>query len=357
MKIKRRKTRTVTVGNVRIGSEYPVSIQSMTNTDTKDISSTAGQIKVLEDAGCELVRLAIKDEEAAKAIGQIKKETTIPLIADIHFDYKLALSSIKYGADKIRINPGNISKTNELDEIISLASEKGIPLRIGVNSGSLPQGVSAGSDLASSMVDSLLRYLEYFQKKNFNDIVLSLKASGVPATVKAYREISEKCDYPLHLGVTAAGSPHSGIVKSSIGIGALLLDGIGDTIRVSLTGDPEREVETAKRILASTLMRSFGPEVIACPTCGRCQIDLISLVEDLEKKINSRKFSSEKALVIAIMGCEVNGPGEAKEADIGIAFGKDRGAIFKKGKIVKTVQAKDAIKELLDLIDKEMCSD
>jgi (E)-4-hydroxy-3-methylbut-2-enyl-diphosphate synthase len=351
--IERRKTRTVNIGGVKIGSGHPVSIQSMTKTDTRDVASTISQIQELENAGCELVRLAIKDEEAAKAIQDIKKEVSIPLIADIHFNYKLALSSIKYGADKIRINPGNISKVDQIDEIISLASEKSIPIRVGVNSGSLPE-VDEEGDLAENMVGSLLKYLEHFQKRNFHDIILSLKASDVPSTVKAYRKMSEKCDYPLHLGITAAGSPQAGIVKSSVGIGALILEGIGDTIRVSLKGDPVSEVETAKRILSSTGLRNFGPEVIACPTCGRCQVDLISLVRELEEKIKNKKLSSKKPLIIAIMGCEVNGPGEAAEADIGIAFGKNKGAIFKKGEIIKTVETKDAIKELLELIEKEI---
>ena len=350
--IKRRKTKTVTVGGVMIGSGHPISIQSMTKTDTSDVDATVKEIHLLEEAGCEIVRVSIKGMEDAGAILQIKEKTHIPLVADIHFDYRLALKAIEQGADKIRINPGNIADSAHIEEVIDAAAKKKIPIRIGVNSGSLPEG-ARGNDTADKMVSAVLEYLKPFKRKNFQDIVLSLKASDVFTTVEAYKRMAAKCDYPLHLGVTAAGLPGDGIVKSSIGIGALLLGGVGDTVRVSLTGDSVVEVEVAKGILASVGARNFGPELIACPTCGRCQVDLVSVARQLEKELRKSKIENrniEKHLVIAIMGCEVNGPGEAKDADIGIAFGKNKGVIFRKGKIVKTVGVENAIEELLQLI-------
>jgi len=346
----RRKTRTVEVGNVKMGSGHPVVIQSMTKTDTADAALTAGQIRLLEKAGCEIVRLSVKDMRSAEAVEDIKKETTIPMVADIHFDHKLALEAIRRGADKIRINPGNMQKEQDVAEVIDAAKEKKIPIRVGINSGSLLEKVTGKTATADAMVASLVKYLEYFRKRDFNDIVVSLKASDVKTTVEAYRKASDECDYPFHLGVTAAGPPRDGVVRSSVGIGTLLMEGIGDTIRVSLTGDPVEEVDTAKRILSSTGSRRFGPDVISCPTCGRCQVDLISLVEELEKRLSADTGAD---LTIAVMGCEVNGPGEAKAADIGIAFGKGKGAIFKQGKIVKTVDASCAIDELLAMIGKE----
>ncbi len=354
--ITRRKTRTVTVGNVRIGSAHPVSIQSMTKTDTSDIRATVEQIRELENAGCEIARVAIKDKDDAAAIADIKKEIAIPLVADIHFDHTLAVEAAERGADKIRVNPGNIYKPAEIDRIIDAVSSKKIPVRIGVNSGSLKKG--ARGRLVDRMVSSALEYAGHFTKRGFNDIVISLKASEVPATVSAYRKIAVECDFPLHLGVTAAGLAEQGIVKSSIGLGALLLDGIGDTVRVSLTGDPVLEVYTAKHILAAAGARNFGPQLIACPTCGRCQVDLVAIVKELDKELkrNTRYAirNTDKSLLIAIMGCEVNGPGEAKDADIGIAFGKNKGAIFRQGRVIKTVEANDAVRELLAMIKEEM---
>jgi (E)-4-hydroxy-3-methylbut-2-enyl-diphosphate synthase len=355
--IARRKTRTVEVGSVKIGSEYPVSIQSMTNTDTSDVKATAGQIRRLENAGCELVRVAVKDMEDARAISSVKKEIQSPLIADIHFDHSLAIEAVKQGADKIRLNPGNIYKPDEINKVIDAVSSKNIPVRIGVNSGSLRSDSGSSGKIVGKMVDSALSYIEHFRRRDFNELVISLKLSGVQSTVSAYRRIAGECDYPLHLGITAAGSPETGIIKSSIGIGSLLADGIGDTVRVSLTGDPVLEVDTAKRILSSVGARQFGPEIIACPTCGRCQVDLVSIVKDLEdelRKAHQAEHKEDKQLVIAIMGCEVNGPGEAKEADIGIAFGKGSGAIFKHGEIIKTVEANESVKELLKLIKEEV---
>ena len=349
--IERRKTRTVTVGDVKIGSDHLVSIQSMAKTDTCDTGSTVRQIRQLEKAGCELVRVAVKDTAAARAVADIKKETDIPLIADIHFDHKLALEAIANGADKIRINPGNITGEDEISSIIDAAGAKGIPLRLGVNSGSLMEMVTGRGNPADVMVGSLLKYLEPFRKKGFNDIIISLKASDVSTTVESYRKMASECDYPFHVGVTAAGPPAEGIVRSSVGIGALLLDGIGDTVRVSLTGDPLPEVDAAKRILSAAGVRHFGHSIISCPTCGRCQVDLVPLVEKLEKEVKS---FTNKPLTIAIMGCEVNGPGEAKCADIGIAFGKNRGAIFRGGEIVKTVEVDDAVYELVKMIKEEL---
>ncbi|MFC1570694.1 flavodoxin-dependent (E)-4-hydroxy-3-methylbut-2-enyl-diphosphate synthase [Candidatus Omnitrophota bacterium] len=352
----RRKTRTVTVGDVKIGSDYPVSIQSMTKTDTRDVDATVSEIHALEAAGCEIVRSAVKDSASAKALSAIRKRITIPLVADIHFDYKLALLVIKGGIDKIRINPGNIYEPGEVNAIIDEAHEAGIPIRIGINSGSLRKSSSPSESEADEMVSSALRYLELFRKKDFNDLVISLKSASCETTVAAYRRIAAECDYPLHLGVTAAGLPEDGIVRSSIGIGTLLVDGIGDTVRVSLTGDPVEEVGVAKRILSTVGMREFGHEIISCPTCGRCQVDLVSIVKELEvelKKKSQLSDDEDKQLTIAIMGCEVNGPGEAMNADIGIAFGSGKGAIFRRGEIIKTVKVDSAIRELLDIINEE----
>ncbi|MFQ5952217.1 MAG: flavodoxin-dependent (E)-4-hydroxy-3-methylbut-2-enyl-diphosphate synthase [Candidatus Omnitrophota bacterium] len=354
---KRRKTRTVTVGNVKIGFDHPVSIQSMTKTDTTDVEATVRQISELEEAGCEIVRVAVKDSNAAKALKRIKQETNIAIVADIHFDYRLALEALESGADKIRINPGNIRMPSEIEKVIDAASARGVPIRIGVNSGSLPKERTHFGNVANNMVSVMLDYLEHFRKKDFNDIILSLKASDVPTTIEAYRKIADKCDYPLHLGVTAAGLPGEGIVKSSIGIGSLLLDGIGDTIRVSLTGDPVHEIHVAKRILSSTCARNFSPGIISCPTCGRCEVDLVSIVKQLEKELRTTtdyRQPTDKQLVIAVMGCEVNGPGEAKDADIGIAFGKGRGTIFRQGQVIKTVEAGASVNELLKMIKEEI---
>jgi (E)-4-hydroxy-3-methylbut-2-enyl-diphosphate synthase len=350
----RRITRTVSVGGVKIGSGHPVSIQSMAKTDTSDVDGTVSSIGLMEEAGCEIVRLAVKDIKGAKAIADIKESINIPVVADIHFNYKLALEAIESGADKIRINPGNIFKPPEVDAVIDAARDKGIPLRIGANSGSLGPDPVAGGDTAACMVEMVLRYLEIFRAKKFEDIVISLKCSDVPSTVKAYRMMAGECDHPFHVGVTAAGSSRLGIVKGAMGIGALLLDGIGDTIRVSLTGDPVTEVYAARDILKASELRNFGPVVISCPGCGRCQVDLVPIVENMEEEL--RKISAEngrpiaRRLTIAIMGCEVNGPGEAKSADIGVAFGKGKGAIFSRGEIIRTVEASSAVEELVKMI-------
>ena len=369
--IKRRITRTVKIGGIKIGSGYPIRIQSMTKCDTRDIGRTVAEIKRLEKCGCEIVRVAVKDILAAEAIKSIKKRIKIPLVADIHFDWRLALEAVKSGADKIRINPGNMAEGEGLTEIIKFAKKRRVPVRIGLNSGS----VNTKSDLrlkpsnagrSDFCVKRAIEYIKLFEKENFHDIIISLKSSNVEETVASYRKLAALCDYPFHLGVTAAGSYDSGIVKSAVGIGALLLDGIGDTIRVSLTGDPVDEVKAAKKILASLKLRNFGPEIISCPTCGRCQVDLVKIVREVERALDGKLLnrfqktteygngSSNGSLsapkTIAIMGCEVNGPGEAKEADIGVAFGKDFGMLFKKGKIVKKIKAKNTVKELVKII-------
>ncbi len=353
--IKRRKTRQIRVGGVKIGGGAPIVIQSMAKVGTSNVKEAVRQIRQLEDAGCEVIRVAVKNLDDAKAIKEIKKKIKIPLVGDIHFDYRLALESIKNGADKIRLNPGNIRKREEVSRVVKAAKKARIPIRIGVNSGSVSidrrQKTVDQKKISYALVKSALDYVKLLEALDFYDIIISLKASDVVTTVEAYRKIAKLCNYPLHLGVTSVGPYNSGIVKSSIGIGSLLLDGIGDTIRVSLTADPVEEVIAAKRILSSLNIRRFGPEIISCPTCGRCQVDLVGMVKELEKslvtRLQSDKVTKLQGSTIAIMGCEVNGPGEAKEADIGIAFGKGSGIVFKKGKLLKKVNVKNAIQELL----------
>mgnify|MGYP001572698052 CR=1 FL=1 len=338
-------TKQIKVGGVKIGGGASITIQSMTKTDTRDVLATVRQIKELEKAGCEIVRVAIKDFEAAAAIKAIKRKVNLPLVADIHFDYRLALAAIENGADKIRLNPGNIYKENEIKEVVKLAKKRKIPIRVGANSGSIRNRVKGERLGVDDMVKPVLDYIKILERMDFYDIIVSLKASDVVSTIEAYKLFSKKSKYPLHLGITAAGPASTGIVKSAIGIGSLLLDGIGDTIRVSLTGDPVEEVITAKNILQALNLRNFGPEIISCPTCGRCQVNLEKIAEEVGSRVKSE--GCKKQVKIAIMGCEVNGPGEAKEADIGIACGKGSGVIFKKGKIVKRVKEKDIVKELL----------
>lgn len=346
-----RKTRRIKLAGLAIGAGAPVSVQSMTNTDTRDIISTVRQIKSLEKAGCEVIRLAVKNSDSAEAIAGIKSKVSLPVEADIHFDYRLALSAIASGADGIRLNPGNIYKPSQLKAVIKACRDNKIPVRIGVNSGSLP-GIDVRRTVADRMVKAALRYIKIFERQGFYNIMVSLKASDAADTISAYRKMALLCDYPFHIGATATGEGQEAVIKSAIVIGTLLSEGIGDTIRVSLTGKPEDEVVVAKEILQGLGMRSFGHDVISCPTCGRCQVDLIRIVKDFKKRLtaynlmlNTKRFCS-----IAIMGCEVNGPGEAREADIGIAFGRDSGILFKKGRIIKKVKAKDAVKELLALL-------
>jgi len=346
MTIKRRKTRTVRVGSVSIGGTSPIAIQSMAKTDTENIKATVSQIKRLEKSGCEIVRVAVKTEKAARALKSIKRSIKIPLVADIHFSPRLAILAIENGADKIRINPGNMRDKKSLIDIVKLAKKRHIPIRIGLNSGSVPKG--------STMVGLTKDTIKLFQRYNFHDIIISVKTSTVDETIKAYKKISAICNYPLHLGLTATGLPESGIVKSSICIGALLLEGIGDTIRVSLTGEPEQEVVVAQNILSSVGVRNFGPEVISCPTCGRCRVGLEKVVRTLEEKLHKTKGPKNKkrSMRIAIMGCEVNGPGEARDANIGIAAGNKTGVLFKKGKIVKRLKEKDFVKAIIKEIKK-----
>ncbi|MBI5206178.1 MAG: flavodoxin-dependent (E)-4-hydroxy-3-methylbut-2-enyl-diphosphate synthase [Candidatus Firestonebacteria bacterium] len=350
MHIKRKRTRRVKVGDVSIGNFAPISIQSMTTTDTRDVKKTLEQIHYLEKAGCELIRVAVPDEDAAKKLSFIKKSINIPLIADIHFHAHLALRAIDQGVDKIRINPGNIGDKKKLKEIIRRAKIAGIPIRIGVNSGSLEKNIlnKYGKVTAKALVESAWKHLRFFEDQDFFDIVISIKSSDVLLCIEAYTMLSKKCDYPLHIGVTEAGTEYQGIIKSAIGIGTLLSQGIGDTLRVSLTADPEKEIKAAKEILKFLHIKEEGINIIACPTCGRCEVDMFSIAEKVESKIKDIKHP----LNVAIMGCVVNGPGEAKEADIGIACGKKQGIIFKKGAQIKKVAEKDIVNVLLDEIYK-----
>ena len=341
-------SRVVKVGNLLIGGGNPIVIQSMTNTTTSDVEATVNQIKKLEAAGCQMVRMTINNEEAAKAIGEIKKSVHVPLCADIHFDYKLALLAIENGIDKLRINPGNIGSDENIKAVVEKAKEKNIPIRIGVNSGSIEKHIleKYGKPTADGMVESAMYHINLLEKNGFNDIVVSLKASNVKMMVEAYRKISKLIDYPLHLGVTEAGTAFQGTVKSAIGIGALLVDGIGDTIRVSLTEDPVEEIKVAKEILKVLGLIEAGVEIVSCPTCGRTEIDLIGLAKKVEKEFENEN----RKIKIAVMGCVVNGPGEAREADYGVAGGKGVGVLFKKGQIVKKVDESEILIELKKLI-------
>ena len=338
-------TREICIGSVKIGGNNPIAIQSMCNTDTRDVYSTVSQIKALEEAGCEIVRVAVIDKEAAEAIKEIRKNINIPLVADIHFDYRLAIESMKNGADKIRINPGNIGNIDNTKKVVSLAKERNIPLRIGVNAGSLEKEILSKYNgiTPEGLVESALNHVRILESLDFYDTVISIKSSSVPISVKAYELLSHKTDYPLHIGITEAGTVFSGSIKSAVGIGIMLSKGIGDTLRVSLTGDPVLEIRAAKDILKALELRKFGAQIVSCPTCGRTKIDLIGLankVEDLCQNI-------DKNIKIAVMGCAVNGPGEARDADIGIAGGNGEGLIFKKGEIVKKVPEDQLIDELM----------
>ncbi|HCF70033.1 MAG TPA: 4-hydroxy-3-methylbut-2-en-1-yl diphosphate synthase [Syntrophomonas sp.] len=350
----RRKTRTIQVGTVPVGGDHPVVVQSMTNTDTRDVNATIKQILALEQAGCEIVRAAVVDEEAAAAIKTIKAGIGIPLIADIHFDYRLALKSLEAGVDGLRINPGNIGSRTKIEAVVAACRDKHVPIRIGVNAGSLDKRLleKHGGVCAAAMVESALENIRILENMNFNDMKISLKASSVLMTMEAYRSISRQVDYPLHLGITEAGTTERALIKSALGIGMLLYEGIGDTIRVSLTSDPVDEVWAAYEILRMLGLRNRGVELISCPSCGRCEIDLISTarqVDDLVRTIPA-------PLKVAVMGCVVNGPGEAREADVGIAGGRGTGLLFRHGEIIKKVPENElvnALKEEIDLILKE----
>ncbi len=345
-------SREIQIGSLKLGKENPILIQSMTNTETSDVEATVKQILELEEAGCELVRMTINTKEAAMALPLIKRRVHIPLVADIHFDYWLALLAIEQGIDKLRINPGNIGSEEKIRLVVEAAKEKNIPIRIGVNSGSLEKHIleKYGTVTADAMVESAMYHVRLLEQFSFEDIVISLKASNVAMMVEAYRKIRNLVDYPLHLGVTEAGTAFQGSIKSAIGIGALLVDGIGDTIRVSLTENPVEEIKVAKEILKVLGLRKEGVEIVSCPTCGRTEIDLISLAKMVEQE-----FSTEKRNIkIAVMGCVVNGPGEAREADYGVAGGKGIGILFQKGKIIKKVQEKDILEELKNMIAEDL---
>lgn len=345
----RRKTRPVFIGKVQVGGGAPVSVQSMTKTDIRDAVATIEQIKQLALDGCEIIRVAVPDREAAAALPAILKETTIPLVADIHFDHRLALEAIKAGVAGLRINPGNIGGRDKVEEVVKAASERGIPIRIGVNAGSLEKEVVEryGGITAGAMAESALRHIDILEKLNFCDIKISLKASNVPLMVDAYRLLAAQVDYPFHIGVTEAGTLRSGTVKSAVGIGILLNEGIGDTIRVSLTGNPNHEVRVGYEILNALGLRRRGVELISCPTCGRTRIDLIRIAGEVEERLQGL----DRPLKVAVMGCVVNGPGEAREADVGIAGGKGTGLIFRKGEIVRKVPEDRLVDELLKEIE------
>lgn len=345
----RRTSCPVKVGNVIIGGGFPVTVQSMTNTDTRDLEATVAQIQKLTDEGCDIVRVAVPDKEAASNLGEIKSQILIPLVADIHFKYKLALEAIRQGADKIRINPGNIGDDWKVKELTQAAKDADIPIRIGVNSGSLPKDLleKYGHDNPEAMVIAAMRQLDILESKDFSDIVISLKSSNVNAAYWAHVMLADKVDYPFHLGITESGTLQTGSIKSAIGIGAMLISGIGDTIRVSLTADPIEEVRVGKAILKSLELKKEGVEVISCPTCGRCEIDLIPLAESIEQRTRHYKTP----LKVAVMGCVVNGPGEASAADIGIAGGDGVGILFKCGKIIRKVPEKDLEQILLKEIE------
>ncbi len=346
----RKQKRVVNIGGVKIGGNNPIAIQSMCNTDTRDVSSTVNQIRELEEAGCEIIRVAVPDMEAAQAVGEIKKQIHIPLVTDIHFDYRLALECMKNGADKVRINPGNIGDRGRVREVVEMAKSRQIPIRIGVNGGSLEKELlrKYGSPTADALVESAMGHVKILEDLNFSDIVVSIKISDVPKMLEAYRKFDEISDIPLHIGVTESGTLKSGTVKSAVGIGALLAEGIGDTMRVSLTANPIEEIYAAYDIQNVLGLRRKGAEIVSCPTCGRTQIDLIPIANEVERRIRGLN----KPIKVAVMGCAVNGPGEAREADIGIAGGKGEGLIFKKGEILRKVPEDRIIDELMAEIEK-----
>lgn len=345
----RKQKRVVNIGGVKIGGDNPIAIQSMCNTDTRDVKATVNQIHELENAGCEIIRVAVPDMVAAKAVADIKKQIHIPLVVDIHFDYRLALECMKNGADKVRINPGNIGDRDRVKQVVEMAKEREIPIRIGVNGGSLERELlqKYGGVTADALVESAMGHVAILDELNFNDIVVSIKISDVPKMLSAYRKFNEISDIPLHIGVTESGTLKGGTIKSAVGIGALLAEGIGDTMRVSLTANPIEEIYAAYDIQKVLGMRKTGAEIVSCPTCGRTQLDLISIANEVEK----RAANIDKPIKIAVMGCAVNGPGEAREADIGIAGGKGEGLIFKKGEIIKKVPQEQLVDELMKEIE------
>ena len=348
--MERKHTKIVQIGNVKVGGENPISIQSMLNTKNGDESAAIQQCIDLKTAGCDIIRLAITDEDSIRVVKAVKKNIDIPLVADIQFDYKIAIRSIEAGIDKIRLNPGNIGSEEKVKSVISAAKERNIPIRIGVNSGSVSQDIAEkfGRYSAEGLVEEAMRHVHILESCNFDDIVISLKASEVPNMIESYRLMSKRRNYPLHLGVTEAGTSFAGSIKSAIGIGALLAEGIGDTIRVSLTDNPVEEIRVAKEILKSLELRECGAKLVSCPTCSRCSIDLISIAKDVERRLEM----IDKNIKVAVMGCVVNGPGEAKGADIGITGSNGEGLIFKNGKVIKRVPETDIIEELFAEIER-----
>lgn len=336
------------VGNVGIGSDYPITIQSMTNTDTRDVKATLEQIRKLTEAGCEIIRVAVPDTEAADALKQITKESAVPIVADIHFDYRLALMAIENGVSKVRINPGNIGDKLRVQEVVSAAKNKHIPIRIGVNGGSLEKSLveKYGGVTAPAIVESAMTHIELLESCNFEDIIIALKSSDIRLTCEAYALLADRCNYPFHIGLTEAGTAFRGTIKSSMAMGALLLNGYGDTMRISLTGDPVQEVKVGREILKSLHLREFGIQFVSCPTCGRCQLNLEKIADELEVRLEG----VNKSITVAVMGCAVNGPGEAKEADIGIAGGKDSALLFKKGEVI----GKYSEAEIVDVLYNEI---
>lgn len=345
----RKSTKTIKIGNIKIGGNERIAVQSMLNIPSYDIENNVKAATKLKNAGCDILRIAVPDMDSVKLIGAIKEQVDIPLVADIHFDYRLAIESVAAGIDKIRINPGNIGDESRVKQVADICRSHGVPIRIGVNSGSVEKSIlkKYGHPTANALCESALYHSALLEKFDFEDIVLSLKSSNVKTMVDAYKLISEKCDYPLHLGVTEAGTKRMGIIKSAAGIGSLLLDGIGDTIRVSLTADPIEEIYAAKDILKAIGIEKNGVKFISCPTCGRTRIDIIKLSNEIEKILKN----CPKNITVAVMGCAVNGPGEAKEADIGVAGGDGVGLIFKKGEIVRKVKEENLIEELLKEIE------
>jgi len=347
--MKRRASKVIRVGSVEIGGAGPVVVQSMTKTDTRDVKATVKQIRQLEECGCEIVRVAVPDMAAAQAIVDIKKKISAPLIADIHFDYRLALGSLKSGADGLRLNPGNISDPDHITRVVRAAKERGVPIRIGVNAGSLPRASEGKGSVVKRMVDAAMEEIRLLESLDFDLIKVSLKAFDVPTTVEAYQSIAKKIPYPLHLGITEAGLPWSGAIRSAVGLGVLLYQGIGDTMRVSLTtSDACQEVEAAYEILKSLKLREHGPTLVSCPSCGRSETEIVRLAQMVERRLKK----VQKPIKVAVMGCVVNGPGEAKDADVGIACGKGRGVIFRKGEKVRTMDESDFIEALMAEVER-----
>ena len=346
---RRRLTRRVMVGNVPVGGDAPISVQTMTKTKTADVEATVAQVKRCEEAGVDIVRITVNDKNAADAIGEIVAGVSVPIVSDIHFNHVFALKAIEAGVAKVRINPGNIGKVERIHEVLGAAKEKGIPIRIGVNSGSLEKDIleKYGYPTAEALFESAMRHAEICEAANFSDVIISVKSTDVRLMIEAYRLIAERTDYPLHLGVTEAGTPRVGTIKSSVGIGALLAEGIGDTIRVSLTDEPEKEVEVGKEILRSLGLASRSVEIIACPTCGRLEVDLFKITRQLEDALKGIK----KPVKIALLGCVVNGPGEASEADIGIAAGKGVGILYRKGVVVRRVKEEEIVSAILEEVE------